>query len=206
MFDVSSPTLAGLFLFGYLCGSVPFGLILTRLAGLGDIRAIGSGNIGATNVLRTGSKALTAATLALDVSKGAAAIVLSYLFLPENTLQTDMGLVTGLGAVVGHVFPVWLRFRGGKGVASALGVLLATVPLAGAAACAVWLAVALTTRYSSAAALAALALAPVVAVFVYGGLPALLCAAIAALVWVRHAANIHRLLTGQEPKIGRTAT
>ncbi len=203
MLDASPLAVASLSLFGYLCGSIPFGLILTRLAGLGDIRAIGSGNIGATNVLRTGSKTLAAATLALDACKGAAAIMLAHFCLPANAPQPAMELVTGLGAVVGHIFPLWLRFRGGKGVATALGVLLTAVPLVGSAACALWLAVAVTTRYSSAAALAALALAPVLAAWIHGALPALLCAAIATLVWGRHAANIRRLLTGQEPKIGQ---
>lgn len=187
-----------LVLFGYLCGSIPFGLILTRLAGMGDIRAIGSGNIGATNVLRTGSKVLAVATLLLDGAKGAVAIGLySALFTPEIFPE----LLIGASAVAGHVFPIWLRFRGGKGVATALGVFLAAVPFAGIAACAAWLAVAFAFRYSSAAALAAMAIAPFFAFFVYGTLPALMCLVIAALVWWRHTTNIRRLLSGQEPKI-----
>lgn len=204
----SLPGLVGLFVFGYLCGSVPFGLILTRLAGLGDLRAIGSGNIGATNVLRTGNRMLAAATLLLDAMKGALAIFASRgLFFPSDpdVITYDLStLVVGLGAVGGHIFPLWLKFRGGKGVATALGVLLTAAPLIGLLACATWLGLALTLRYSSLAALGALALAPFATLFLYGPAhPApVFIALISALVWARHGDNIRRLLSRKEPKIG----
>ena len=194
--------LAGL---GYLLGSVPFGLVLTRLAGLGDIRAIGSGNIGATNVLRTGRRGLAAATLLLDAAKGAAAVLLG------RYLAGDDGvLAAGLGAMAGHLFPVWLGFRGGKGVATGLGVLLAAAPPAGLGAVLVWLATALATRISSASALAACVAAPVIAALPWFGPPAplpveALAMVTAALVVGRHHANIRRLLAGSEPRIGASA-
>jgi len=182
---------------GYLLGSVPFGLVLTRLAGLGDLRQMGSGNIGATNVLRTGRKGLAAATLILDAGKGAAAVLIAKLWGP------DVALVAAFGAVVGHLFPVWLGFRGGKGVATTLGVLLAlSLPL-GAASCLLWLLVAALFRFSSLAALVSVAAAPVVAWFLLRDLQMVqLTAALAVLVWLRHHENIRRLLAGQEPKIG----
>ena len=182
---------------GYALGSIPFGLLLTRAAGLGDIRRIGSGNIGATNVLRTGRRGLAAATLVLDGAKGAAAVLLAAGFAGGGA-----GLLAGLGAVLGHLFPVWLGFRGGKGVATGLGVLLAALPWAGLAAAATWLALARLTRISSAAALGAFAIAPVVAASVSGLAGAVLALIIAALVFVRHAENIRRLLAGTEPRIG----
>jgi glycerol-3-phosphate acyltransferase PlsY len=183
---------------GYLLGSIPFGLVLTRLAGLGDVRKIGSGNIGATNVLRTGHKGLAAATLLLDGGKGAAAVLLAKLWGP------DMALVAAFGAVVGHLFPVWLAFKGGKGVATTLGALLALSPLLGAASCLAWLLVAVVFRYSSLAALVAVAAAPVVAWFLLADLQMVqLTGALALLVWLRHHENIRRLATGQEPRIGR---
>jgi glycerol-3-phosphate acyltransferase PlsY len=183
---------------GYLLGSIPFGLVLTRLAGLGDVRQIGSGNIGATNVLRTGHKGLAAATLLLDAGKGAAAVLLAKLWGP------DMALVAAFGAVVGHLFPVWLAFKGGKGVATTLGVLLAlSLPL-GAASCLLWLLVAGVFRYSSLAALVAVAAAPVISWFLLADLQMVqLTGALAVLVWLRHHENIRRLLSGQEPRIGR---
>ena len=182
---------------GYLLGSIPFGLVLTRLAGLGDVRQIGSGNIGATNVLRTGHKGLAAATLLLDAGKGAAAVLLAKLWGP------DMALVAAFGAVVGHLFPVWLAFKGGKGVATTLGALLAlSLPL-GAASCLLWLLVAAVFRYSSLAALVAVAAAPVISWFLLADLQMVqLTGALALLVWLRHHENIRRLLSGQESKIG----
>ncbi|MBV9656144.1 MAG: glycerol-3-phosphate acyltransferase, partial [Acetobacteraceae bacterium] len=153
---------AGWLALGYLCGSVPFGLLLTRAAGLGDIRAIGSGNIGATNVLRTGNRPIAAATLVLDGAKGAAALLLArWLAGPEAAPWA--ALAAGLGAVLGHLFPVWLRFRGGKGVATGLGVLLAAWWPVGLIACAVWLAGARLARISSVGALLAFAAAPLAA-------------------------------------------
>ena len=192
------PYLGAALALGYLLGSIPFGLLVTRLAGLGDVRNIGSGNIGATNVLRTGRKDLAAATLLLDGGKGAAAVLLANLYGP------DMGLMAGLGTVLGHLFPVWLRFRGGKGMATTLGVLLALGWQMGIAACLTWLVAAGLFRYSSMAALAATAASPLFAWLLLEDLQlAELTAVLAALVWFRHAANIKRLVRGQEPKIGR---
>jgi glycerol-3-phosphate acyltransferase PlsY len=183
---------------GYLLGSIPFGLVLTKLAGLGDVRQIGSGNIGATNVLRTGRKGLAAATLLLDGGKGAAAVLIAQMWGP------DMAITAAFGAVLGHLFPVWLGFKGGKGVATTLGVFLALSPLLGAACCALWLLVAFTSRYSSLAALVSLGAAPVLSWFILGDLQMVqLTAVLALLVWLRHHQNIRRLLTGQESKIGQ---
>jgi glycerol-3-phosphate acyltransferase PlsY len=185
---------------GYLLGSVPWGLLLTRAAGLGDIRAIGSGNIGATNVLRTGSKGLAAATLALDALKGAAALLVAGAVWGEQA-----GLAAGFGAMLGHAFPVWLGFRGGKGVATGAGVLLAASWWLGLAALLVWLATVALTRLSSAGALAACTAGPLVALIAGRTDLALFAAGIAALVVVRHRDNIARLLAGTEPRIGRKA-
>jgi glycerol-3-phosphate acyltransferase PlsY len=182
---------------GYLLGALPFGLLLTRAAGLGDIRAIGSGNIGATNVLRTGRRGLAAATLVLDGAKGAAAVLLA-----RYLGGTDGCVLAGIAVTVGHMFPVWLGFRGGKGVATGLGVLLAAAPLAGLAAALVWLAAAAATRISSVGALAASAAAPLLAWAVTGRATALLALIVAALIWWRHAGNIARLRAGTEPRIG----
>ena len=183
---------------GYLLGSIPFGLLLTRAAGLGDIRKVGSGNIGATNVLRTGRKGLAAATLLLDAAKGAAAVLIGAHVAGDNGV-----LAAGLGAIIGHLFPVWLGFKGGKGVATGLGVLLAAAPLAGLGAALVWLGTALITRISSASALAACVSAPVIAILVGTPLPVeALVMFTAALIVGRHHANIRRLLAGTEPRIG----
>ena len=213
-------------LIGYLIGSVPFGLILTRLGGYGDIRDIGSGNIGATNVLRTGNKKLAMATLVLDALKGAVAVGFAYYavnhLFPDCAIVDCAGecscynyglagtsvvpLVAGLFAIVGHLFPVWLKFRGGKGVATALGTFLALKPLVGIAACGLWLLAALITRYSSLSALIAIGLSPIVAHFLYHD-PNLSGAigVIATLVFFKHRANIRRLVRGEEPKIGKKA-
>jgi glycerol-3-phosphate acyltransferase PlsY len=183
---------------GYLLGSIPFGLVLTRLAGLGDIRKIGSGNIGATNVLRTGRKGLAAATLLLDGGKGAAAVLIgNALFGP------DMAVMAGGGAILGHLFPVWLKFRGGKGVATTLGILLALDWPVGVLACLTWLAVAALFRISSLAALAATGAAVGYAGWLGTRQEVQVVLFLAVLVWISHRANIGRLLTGQEPKIGQ---
>ncbi len=184
---------------GYALGSIPFGLILTKAAGLGDIRAVGSGNIGATNVLRTGRRGLAAGTLVLDGAKGALAVALvGWLF---GTVWMPLA---GISAVVGHCFPVWLGFRGGKGVATGLGVLLALDWRMGLAACAVWAAVFVIARISSASALAAFAAAPLLAPILLPPGWYVAPLALAILVWWRHRANIARLLAGTEPRVGRT--
>ncbi|WP_254073511.1 glycerol-3-phosphate 1-O-acyltransferase PlsY [Acidisphaera sp. S103] len=187
---------------GYLLGSIPFGLLLTKSAGLGDIRGIGSGNIGATNVLRTGSKGLAAATLVLDALKGAAAVLIARTLVYDQ----DIVLFAGLAAVLGHLFPVWLGFKGGKGVATGLGVLLAVAWPAGVAACAIWLLVFAATRLSSLAALAAFASTPCTALILEDFSVVKLAFTIAVLVFVRHQANIRRLLDGTEPRFGRGKT
>ena len=180
---------------GYLFGSIPFGLLLSRLAGLGDIRKIGSGNIGATNVLRTGSKGLAVLTLLCDAGKGVAAVLIM-----ERWGQ-DFALLAGVFAAVGHNFPLWLKFRGGKGVATTLGVLLALAWPVGLIACGTWLAVAIASRYSSLAALAALAIAPAAMYWLAGIEQTLVAALLAALGVVRHHANIRRLIRGEETRI-----
>jgi acyl phosphate:glycerol-3-phosphate acyltransferase len=187
-------------LLGYLLGSIPFGLILTRAAGLGDIRGIGSGNIGATNVLRTGSKGLAAATLLLDGLKGAVAVLLA------RRLGGDEAMLwAGVGAVLGHAFPVWLGFKGGKAVATSYGVLIAASWPVGLCAGAVWLAMAAVTRTSSLAALVSFALAPVLAAVLADPTIVKLALSIAVLVFIRHHENIRRLLAGTEPRIGQKA-
>jgi glycerol-3-phosphate acyltransferase PlsY len=183
---------------GYLLGSVPYGLILTKAAGLGDIRAIGSGNIGATNVLRTGNKALAAATLALDALKGAAALLLARWIWGE-----DAALVAGVAAMAGHAFPAWLGFKGGKGVATGAGVLLAAQWWLGGVALVAWLAVFAATRISSAGALAACAAAPVAALVFGDARLAAFALGLAALITWRHRPNIARLLAGTEPRFGK---
>ena len=183
------------FALAYLLGSIPFGLVLTRLAGLGDIRQIGSGNIGATNVLRTGRKGLAAATLLLDGGKGAVAVLIAARFGP------DAAVLAAAGVLLGHCFPVWLKFKGGKGVATALGAWLALSWPVGLIACAAWLLVAVVLRYSSVAALVAVAVAPLAAWKLNGPQLAELGAFMAVLVWVRHHENIARLLRGQESRI-----
>ena len=181
---------------GYLLGSIPFGLIISKLGGLGDLRQIGSGNIGATNVLRAGGKALALLTLLFDGAKGAVAVMVADQWGP------DMALMAGAGAFIGHLFPVWLKLRGGKGVATALGVLVALNPDVGALAGLTWLVVAAATRYSSLAALTALLLAPVFAWFsTYDLQKVEFVAFLTILVWLRHAGNIVRLVTGKESRM-----
>ena len=191
------------FLFGYLLGSIPFGLILTRLAGTDDIRNVGSGNIGATNVLRTGRKGLAVATLVGDMLKGTAAVLL--VNWSTGSEVPEYGLVAGAGAVFGHVYPVWLKFKGGKGVATFLGVLLAIAWQGALVFGAFWLAVAALTRYSSLASLVACAAVP--AYFWLTGAPreALVFLLLAILTFVMHRANIGRLRQGTEGKIGQKA-
>lgn len=186
---------------GYLLGSIPFGLLLTRLAGAGDLRAIGSGSIGATNVLRTGRKDLAAATLVLDLGKGIVAVLVARWLAGETG-----ALIAAIAAVIGHMFPVWLRFHGGKGVATAFGVLLAVMPLVAVIGFAIWLAVALTLRISSASALVATVATPILAWLL--GQPRMAIATVivlAVLIFIRHRANIARLIAGTEPRIGRGA-
>lgn len=189
----------GVFIAAYLIGSIPSGLVISKLAGHGDIRNIGSGNIGATNVLRTGNKALALITLLFDGSKGAIAIGLAYALGLKGLF-----ILVGLFAILGHIFPIWLKFKGGKGVATTLGVLLAAVPYAGLAACATWLAVAFIFKISSLAALIAIGIAPAITFILYGSTPAIVAFLIAILVWWRHKDNIRRLLKGEEPKINFT--
>ncbi|MRG55589.1 glycerol-3-phosphate 1-O-acyltransferase PlsY [Phyllobacterium sp. SYP-B3895] len=182
--------------FGYLLGSIPFGLILTRMAGLGDVRSIGSGNIGATNVLRTGNKKLAAATLLLDMLKGTAAVLIAGIVSPEAAIAA------GLGAFLGHIFPVWLKFKGGKGVATYLGVLLGLFWQGALIFAAVWLGVAYTTRYSSLAALVAAAIVPIALYIIGLHQIAVLFLILTVIVFIKHRANIQRLISGTEGKIG----
>jgi glycerol-3-phosphate acyltransferase PlsY len=180
---------------GYLLGSIPFGLLLSRLAGHGDIRLIGSGNIGATNVLRAGGKGLAALTLLLDVGKGVAAVAIA------RHWGEPAALVAGLGAVLGHMFPLWLGFRGGKGVATALGVLIGLAWPVALLALLLWLAVAVASRYSSLAALVASVVSAAVAPFLADRATAVLIAILALLIVLRHHANIRRLIAGREHRI-----
>ena len=192
------PTLPLWAVIGYLAGSIPFGLVTSRLMGLGDVRQIGSGNIGATNVLRTGNKSAAALTLLLDGGKGAVVVLAARALTNEDAVQT-----AALMAFIGHCFPVWLGFKGGKGVATFLGILLAMAFAVGAAACATWLVTALAMRYSSLAALMAAILSAAWAAILGHPTMILLCAALAALILWRHSTNISRLRAGTEPKIGQ---
>ncbi len=183
--------------FGYLLGSIPFGPIIARLAGLGDLRKIGSGNIGATNVLRTGKKWAAALTFLLDAGKGAAAVGIAGAFFGIHGTA-----IAGIGAVLGHIFPVWLRFKGGKGVATYIGVMLAAFWPAGLLVIATWLVVAYFSKISSLSALIAAALAPAYTI-AFGSLPfALLAMVLAIVIFITHHENIHRLWRGEEPRIG----
>lgn len=198
---------------GYLLGSIPFGLLLTRAAGMGDIRSIGSGNIGATNVLRTGNRTLAAATLVLDAFKGTAAVLLTrfvlvpYLGAPASAPAEWVIYLAGLAAFLGHIFPIWLGFKGGKGVAVFIGVLLGASWIVGLIFCAVWLLIAVARRFSSLAALTAAAMAPIFAYTMAGtdadGLAlAAVCGVMTIILYYKHWANIRRLWNGTEPKIG----
>lgn len=198
-------------LLGYLVGSIPSGLILTKIFMKKDIREVGSGNIGTTNVLRTGNKPLAAATLFFDAAKGAFLIILLLGINTNEYCESDpsslfnmmFAFLLGFGAILGHCFPIWLKFKGGKGVATTIGVLLAAVPIAGLTAIVTWLLVAITTRYSSLSALTAIFFAPIVTFIAYGLAPAIFCGFITILVWIRHIENIKRLLNGSETKIGQ---
>lgn len=216
--DAFSLYLLCFFSLSYLLGSIPFGFILTKIFTKQDIRKTGSGNIGATNVLRSGNKLLAIITLIMDSSKGAVAVVLALIVYSINNLYVSnavpelprtspfevetLASIMGLFAIIGHCFPIWLKFKGGKGVATALGVFLIAVPYAGLAACAAWILTAKITRISSLSALVAVGIAPIVTLFIYGSAPAGICALITLLVWIRHKDNIKRLLKGEEPKIG----
>ncbi len=204
--SLALPYYAAALAFGYLLGSIPFGLIVTRLAGTQDIRSVGSGNIGATNVLRTGRKALAAATLLGDMLKGTLAVVLAFYVYGQ-----DLAVLAALGAFLGHLFPVWLKFRGGKGVATYIGILLgfgiiADVWIAFVTFGLVWLATAAITRYSSLSGLLASAATPAALWMIGNRQEAQLFALLTVLLWIKHRGNIARLLTGTEQKIGRAAS
>lgn len=202
MFESVAPWVAYVVaaLIGYALGSIPFGLLLTRAAGLGDVRAIGSGNIGATNVLRTGNKKLAAATLLLDLLKGTAAVLLVRVLMPT---VPEANTLAGIAAFLGHLFPIWLGFKGGKGVATYIGVLLGLFWPAVLIFAGVWIAVAYFSRYSSLAALLATVVVPVSLWALGSDLLAAVFALLSVIVWIKHHANIQRLLAGTEGKIGR---
>jgi glycerol-3-phosphate acyltransferase PlsY len=195
--SLDAPYFIAAFAFGYLLGSIPFGLVLTRLAGLGDVRQIGSGNIGATNVLRTGRKGLAAATLLADALKGTVAVLIAWQWGPNTAI------LAALGAFLGHLFPVWLGFKGGKGVATFIGCLLGLKPAAALAFAGIWLAAAAATRYSSASALLASAATPVVLWLMGERQMAELFLLLVVLLWWKHGQNIRRLLAGTEGRIGQ---
>ena len=182
----------------YLLGSVPFGMVIAKIMGLGNLREIGSGNIGATNVLRTGNKFAAFLTLVFDAGKGAVAVLLASYFFGQTAAQ-----IAGLLAFLGHLYPIWLGFKGGKGVAVFLGILLAINFWAGLAACLTWLATAIVVRMSSASALAASAAAPIWLYFMDSKLTVLMVCVLTILIWVKHSENIKRIIEGTEPKIGK---
>ncbi len=196
--EIGLPALIAVLSLGYLLGSVPFGLILTRMAGHGDLRSIGSGNIGATNVLRTGNKKLAAATLLLDALKATAAAVAAQAVFGGNA-----GLLAGFAAFIGHLFPVWLGFKGGKGVATYIGTLLGVAPFMVLVFAAIWLTVAVVSRISSLSALVAMLVIPVVLWILGAQETSLVTAAMSAISWWRHKANIERLIAGTESRIGQ---
>ena len=197
----TTPILLAAVLLAYLLGSIPFGVVMSRLFGLGDLRKIGSGNIGATNVLRTGNKGAAALTLLLDAAKGGVAVWLAR----ELTGAEGTAQLAGAAAFIGHIFPIWLGFKGGKGVATFLGTILVAAWPVGLAACAIWLVVAFASRYSSASALVAAATSPVVALLLGRSEVWVLCAFLAAAIWITHRENIRRLMAGTESKIGKKA-
>lgn len=182
--------------FGYMLGSIPFGLLLTRLSGAGDLREIGSGNIGATNVLRTGNKAIAALTLLLDVGKGAVAVLIA------SSIEGGLGVLAGMGAFLGHLYPVWLKFKGGKGVATLLGIVSALAPILGIVFAITWIACLIILRYSSVSGMLASISIPITAVIVgqYSWVPMFI--GFALLVIWKHRANVERLMAGEEPKVG----
>lgn len=184
---------------GYFMGSIPFGILIARVFNLGDLREIGSGNIGATNVLRTGNKAAAAMTLFLDAAKGAAAVLIARALVAEDAAQA-----AGLGALLGHLFPIWLGFKGGKGVATFLGIFIALSWQLGLLLCGVWLLAAVTTRYSSIAALATAAMSPLFSTWFSGGHNLILSFVVMILIYVRHLPNIQRVKSNTEPKIGES--
>jgi glycerol-3-phosphate acyltransferase PlsY len=195
--SLDAPYFVGALILGYLLGSIPFGVIFTRFAGLGDIRQVGSGNIGATNVLRTGRKGLAAATLLGDALKGTAAVLIAWQWGPNTAI------LAGLGAFLGHLFPVWLGFKGGKGVATFIGILIGLKPVAALAFAAIWLLVAFVTRYSSLSALIASAVTPAVLWSMGERQMAEMAVLLAVLLWWQHRENIKRLIARTEGKIGQ---
>lgn len=197
-FSTIGAVFAAAFAGGYLLGSIPFGLLITRLAGLGDIRTVGSGNIGATNVLRTGSKWLAALTLLGDFGKGLAAVLIA------SQWGEPLGLLAGLGAFLGHLYPIWLGFKGGKGVATYLGILTGVSPIAATGFAAIWISVAFLSRYSSLSALTAALATPFILALLGHWYGIGLFTILTSLVFLRHHANISRLLKGEESKIGGT--
>ncbi|MCP4780928.1 MAG: glycerol-3-phosphate 1-O-acyltransferase PlsY [Hyphomicrobium sp.] len=197
-------TIAALVL-GYLLGSIPFGLVLTRAAGLGDVRDIGSGNIGATNVLRTGNKGIAALTLFLDLLKGTAAVLIGHAIGALGGVAILASLVAGFADFIGHTYPVWLGFKGGKGVATYIGILLGLNWPGALAFCSVWLLVAILSRYSSLSAIVAAIVTPIWLLTVGDYATAILAAPLSVLLIYKHRANIHRLVAGEEPKIGAHA-
>ncbi|MES0403043.1 MAG: glycerol-3-phosphate 1-O-acyltransferase PlsY [Hyphomicrobium sp.] len=201
---LSPYTIAALVL-GYLLGSIPFGLVLTRAAGLGDVRDIGSGNIGATNVLRTGNKGIAALTLLLDLLKGTAAVLIGHAIGALGGVAILASLVAGFAAFIGHTYPVWLGFKGGKGVATYIGVLLGLNWPGALAFCSVWLLVAILSRYSSLSAIVAAIVTPIWLLTVGDYATAILAALLSVLLIFKHRANIHRLVAGKEPRIGAHA-
>jgi glycerol-3-phosphate acyltransferase PlsY len=192
------PYYLGVLVFGYLLGSIPFGLIFTRLSGAGDVRAIGSGSIGATNVLRTGKYGAAAATLIFDAAKGAVAVLL----VRWHFHNEIMAVFAGLGAFLGHLFPIWLKFKGGKGIATSLGILLALNWIGALIALGVWILMVAVFRISSLAALVTAVFTPIIFVLLHQPLYAIFSVALALLVFIAHRANIGRLLAGTEPRIG----